>query len=454
MAATYLTKTSIGAGNRRTWTWSGWIKRSGLGEQRIFNHEQSSGTSNISVLKFDSDDKILYADNAAGSNAINLNSSNMRFRDVNAWYHIVLRVDTTDATDTNRARIYVNGQDIHSELGSFSTHTLPTQNYDTFANQSGNKISIGAWANNTNQYFDGLMSHVHFADGQSYAPTVFGETDSTTGQWKIKTDGSITYGTNGFFILKDGNSVTDQSGNSNNFTVAGGTLTKTEDCPSNIFATMNPLGYAASTNWTITNGNTSKTSTPTSNAWRSAYGTIGASSGKYYWEFKVNQIESSDLNNFWVGIVDAEQMLQTSNNERFYKQGRGYGYHAKNGQKGNNDSASTYGDTWTTNDIVGIAVDLDNSKIYFSKNGTWQNSGVPTSGSTGTGAAFTLTSGYTYLPAFSQYYGNEQFSINMGNGYFGTTAISSEGTNASGNGKFEYDVPTGYTALSTKGLNL
>ena len=108
MAATYLTKTSIGAGNRRTWTWSGWIKRSGLGEQRIFNHEQSSGTSNISVLKFDSDDKILYADNAAGSNAINLNSSNMRFRDVNAWYHIVLRVDTTDATDTNRARIYVN----------------------------------------------------------------------------------------------------------------------------------------------------------------------------------------------------------------------------------------------------------------------------------------------------------------------------------------------------------
>ena len=85
------------------------------------------------------------------------------------------------------------------------------------------------------------MSHFHLCDGQSYAPTEFGETDSTTGEWKIKTSPSVTYGNNGFFVLKDGNSGTDQSPNTNNFTVTGGTLTKTEDCPSNVFATMNPL---------------------------------------------------------------------------------------------------------------------------------------------------------------------------------------------------------------------
>jgi hypothetical protein len=89
-------------------------------------------------------------------------------------------------------------------------------------------------------YFDGSMSHIHFIDGTAYDATAFGEYDAN-GVWKIKTSPSVTYGTNGFFILKDGNSVTDQSPNSNNFTVAGGTLTNTEDNPSNVFATMNPL---------------------------------------------------------------------------------------------------------------------------------------------------------------------------------------------------------------------
>jgi hypothetical protein len=296
-------------------------------------------------------------------------------------------------------KLYVNGV----QETSFSVTTYPNQNDDLkFNSNVAHNIGRNLFSSPTG-LFEGCMSHFHFIDGTAYAPTVFGETDATTGEWKIKTDVTATYGTNGFFILKDGNSVTDQSGNSNNFTVAGGTLTNTEDNPSNVFATMNPLGYAISNNWTLVNGNTSKTSTPTTNAWRSGYGTIGASSGKYYWEFKVDQIESSDVNNFWIGIVDAEQMKHGSNNERFYQQGRGYGYYAKDGVKGNNNSTSTYGDTWTTNDILGCAVDLDNNKIYFSKNGVWQNSGDPTSGATGTGSAFTLASGYTYLPAFSQY---------------------------------------------------
>ena len=123
------------------------------------------------------------------------------------------------------------------------------------------------------------------------------------------------------------------------------------------------------------------------------------------------------------------------------------------------NSNSSFGNTYATGDIIGIAVDLDNLKIYFSINGTWQNSGDPTSGSTGTGSAFTITAPSStpdgaYFFAWSDISDTAKASWNFGNGYFGTTAVSSAGTNASGNGIFEYDVPTGYTALSTKGLNL
>ena len=130
----------------------------------------------------------------------------------------------------------------------------------------------------------------------------------------------------------------------------------------------------------------------------------------------------------------------------------GYGY-ASDGQKTNNGGAASYGNTWTTNDILSCAIDLDNNKIYFGKNGTWQDSGDPTSGSTGTGAAYTIASDKFYIPAFASYGAAANLAFNFGNGLFRTTAISSEGTNASGVGKFEYDVPTGYTAWSTKGLN-
>ena len=127
--------------------------------------------------------------------------------------------------------------------------------------------------------------------------------------------------------------------------------------------------------------------------------------------------------------------------------------YATNGQKRNAGSSSNYGDTYTQNDIIGVAMDLDNQKIYFSKNGTWQASGDPTSGSTGTGSFFNITAGKLYTPATACYNSGAGYHYNFGNGIFGTTAISSEGSNASGIGKFEYDVPTGYTALSTKGLN-
>ncbi len=458
MATTYLVKTGISAGNRRTWTWSGWVKRANLGEQRIFNHEQSSGTSQIGVLKWDGSDKILYADNTGSGNSINLNSSNMVFRDIGAWYHIVLRIDTTDATANNRARIYVNGQDIHSELGSFSTHTQPSQNYDTFANQSGNKMSIGVWVNNTNQYFDGSMTHIHFTDGYSYAPTSFGETDSTSGIWKPKTAPSVTYGNNGFFLKMENSGAmgTDSSGNSNTFTVSG-TLTQNVDTPSNNFATLNPLytiEYKSA--FFPTNGLTS--ANITHSAWNTIPSTTAVSSGKWYFE---GYGHTNGSNYLHYGITSSAKMnanaTQPESEIQANANGYAYGYYGSNGQMYYSTTAAStttsYGNSYTSSDYIGIFMDLDNNKLYFAKNGTLQNSGT----------GFDIgADGKPYLACISLYSGAT--NVNFGSGVFGTTALT--GTtyaDANGHGTFKYSPNQGgasnfdsaaknFYALNTKNL--
>jgi len=424
-----------------------WFKRSKLGSsQYLFNAKDGSNPQD--AVFFSTSDTFYVALESISSGL----ETNRKFRDTSAWYNFVVAVDTTQGTNTNRVKLYVNGV----QETSFNSPSYPSQNADCNLNTAivhniGRRVGTGG------DFIDGYMSHIAFVDGTALAPTVFGETDSTSGIWKFKSPSGVTWGTNGFHLKFENSGAlgTDSSGNTNTFTV-NGNLKQALDTPSNVHATINSLGYAVSNNWTLANGNTSKASTPTTNAWRSGYGTIGASSGKYYWEFKVDQIESSDPNNIMVGIIDAEKMKNESNNDYFTKQLYAYGYHAQAGNKmtgnGSSSVSSSYGAVYTANDIVGIAMDLDNSKIYFHKNGTYQNSGDPTSGSTGTGSAFTIQSGITYLPAFAQYYGNEHFSINMGNGYFGTTAITSAGSNGNGS-LFEYDVPSGYYALNTKNIN-
>ena len=280
------------------------------------------------------------------------------------------------------------------------------------------------------------MSHVHFTDGTAYDASYFGSTDTTTGEWKIKTDVSVTYGTNGFFILKDGNSVTDQSGNSNNFTVAGGTLTNTEDSPSNVFATMNPL-FAGDANITYSNGNLKLTST--AEAQKNAVSTMAVSSGKWYCEM----VSRNGTNYPGFGIMDSQSVLQTSvsylgssiDSYCMFQQGDYYN---------NGSVVSATGITWGVGSIMGVAIDLDSATktIKFYKDGAEVHSAT----------IATPANGYVFAASHNT---NGTISeINFGNGYFGTTAVASAGTNASGNGIFEYDCPDGYTALSTKGLNL
>ena len=434
MANTYLERTFGSAGNRKTFTISTWLKRNQLGGgQSIFHGEISGSTNGEQDDFYFGNDYLLFG----GWNS-NYITSTALYRDVSAWYHIVLSVDTTQATSSNRIKLYVNGVEQARSEGT----GYPAQNFDTAFIKAGTyRIAGNSGASGYGNY---TLSHFHYIDGTAYDPTAFGEYDAN-GVWKIKTSPSVTYGVNGFFILKDGNSVTDQSGNGNNFTVGGGTLTKTEDSPSNVFATMNPL--YRTTNVTFSNGN--NTITSSSSSWNAPASTLAVSTGKWYAEGK-----ATGYNHNAVGVTSNPN--GGSVGYPFEIVG-GYGYKFYSGGKttmGADDVA--YGNTLANGDIFQIALDLDNSKIYFGKNGTWQNSGVPTSGSTGTGAAFTLPSGETYhfVNALNSQSGGASSQWNFGNGYFGTTAVASAGTNASGIGIFEYDVPTGYTALSTKGLNL
>ena len=367
------------------------------------------------------------------------------FRDNNAYYHIVVRVDTTQGTASNRVRFYVNGV----QETSFATSNYPNQNANMKMNANCLHFINARQDGSINSIADMSYSHIHFADGQSYAPTEFGETDATTGEWKIKTDVSVTYGNNGFFILKDGNSVTDQSGNGNNFTVGGGTLTKTEDSPSNVFATLNPLDYSPNPA-TLQNGNTTYNKSSTGSGHNASMtGTLGAMTGKWYYEFKPTNTSS-----FVAGMIRTNHGLP--NGEGYYGTDAG-SYSITNSGKivGGSESSVSY--SYSANDIFGMAYDLDNGKFYVHVNGTYLTSGNPTSGSTGTGSLGDIALGsniYVPLVSNANYGQTNLIYFNFGNGYFGTTAVSSAGTNASGNGIFEYDVPTGYTALSTKGLNL
>jgi hypothetical protein len=445
MANTYLTRTGVTPTISNKYTFSCWIKRGAIGTtETIFR--TYSDSNNSAQLIFDSDDTFAFQDIIGGTTVTNLKPSNL-FRDTGAWMNIIVQVDYTQAVAADRAKIFINGAEV-----SYSATTVQSEGGASMLNTANNN-ALGSNRSNSSHYFTGSMSHVNFIDGTAYPATAFGSVDATSGIWKINTAPSVTYGNNGFFTLRDGNTITDSSPNSNNFSLGGGTLTNTEDCPDNNFATMNPLDnfYFGGS---YANGNTTLTTDATKYGYTT--GTVGSSKGKYYWEMKL--IQASGGNYHITGVAAAHQ----GSGDGLGYVTDGYAYQGYDGKIRANGSVSNYGNTWTTNDIIGTAIDLDNNKLYFSKNGTFQNSGDPTSGATGTGA-FALTASAStslgaYLPATGDHggasYAAAIYSYNFGNGHFGTTAVASAGTNASGNGIFEYDVPTGYTSLSTKGLNL
>ena len=436
MASTYLTRTPSSTGSQTKFTFSCWLKKCSIGVKgALYSCGNATNANYYTDARFSTEDKLTlnwYDDN--GNHTI---TTNQLFRDSSAFYNIVIAWDTTQATASNRVKIYVNG----TQITSFSNADYVNQNQAMLFNTVSKPIDIGRRVNNTD-YLNGILSHVHGIDGTAYDASAFGSTDATTGEWKINTSPSVTYGTNGFFILKDGNSVTDQSGNSNNFTVGGGTLTKTEDNPSNVFATLNPL-FHKSEKITFSNGNnTASEPSGNSTSWTTRWGisSIGFSSGKFYAEAKISDYGSGQL--YPIGIVRDENIPNIdssigSNGWGYYTLASGGGTII--GSEDGTNLQTSLGAS-TTGDIIGLAVDADNNTLQFYKNGS-------TLGSQVTG----ITAGTYFIGCNA--YANFGIQMNFGNGYFGTTAVSSAGTNASGIGIFEYDVPNGFTALSTKGLN-
>ena len=452
MASTYLTRTPGSAGDRKKWTLSGWYKRSANAADYLLSSGQYSSTQ-LSQILFEGDDYFNVAFYSSGAALEGHLETNRKFRDPAAWYHIVVAMDTTQAVAADRLKIYVNGV----QETSFKTETYPAEDYEPSIN---NNVAQNIGRREGSGFFNGVMAHVHFTDGTAYAPTAFGETDSTSGIWIAKTSPSVTYGTNGYFLKFQDTSAfgDDSSGNTNDFTMSG-TITQTKDTPDDNFATLNPLTVVSSGTPTLANGNTTVTGDGSTKFYFAS--TLGMGAGKFYSEYKINATQASAT--IHLGIA-SKPSLNAYNNEFPGENTISYSW-GEFGSTWYNNSGTAQGTSFTTGDVVGIALDMDNSNLYFSKNGTWISiggtTGDPTSGASGTGALSINSADANGGNGFWHFaigdnsgtYGTGNvIDCNFGNGYFGTTAVSSAGTNASGIGTFEHDVPTGYTALSTLGL--
>ena len=427
-----LSRSISSTGNTKIVTFSAWIKRGVVAGMSIFS-TGSANTDDFTVYMPSESIQILARQSS--STVLNL-YTNRVLRDVSAWYHVVAEIDTTQSTESDRAKLYINGV----RETSFSTETYPSQNQDLRINESGYTNYVGNLRGSGN-HFDGYMAEIVLIDGQALDPTSFGEFDSTTGIWKPKKIGAIANaGTNSFYLnFKDSSNLgKDESGLGNNFTVNNLTSIdqSTDTCVEN-FATGNFLIKGTSGAATASEGNLKATSGQAS--WETLFGTIAVDSGKWYAEFKCGATGTQ------FGVIDISQA--TVHDIYGGSQSRGWGYD-NDGTLYNNsgNSGGTYA-SYTANDIIGVALDMDNHKVYWHKNGTYQNSGDPTSGSTGTGAK-SLTSGYLYTFFFGAYNGNG--SANFGSPPY---SISSGNSDANGHGNFEYAVPSGYYALNTSNLN-
>ena len=435
MASTFLTRTIASATGTTKGTFSCWVKRSGLTDGRMFS-SWGSGTSQFWIIF--SSNKISIADYDGSYNLQYV--TNRLFRDTSAWMHILVAIDTTLGTSGDRVKLYVNGV----QETSFSTSTAPSQDQVLNFSNNGEEFRIGK--RDSEEYLDGSMTHIHFTDGYAYAASDFGETDSTSGIWKPKTSPSVTYGNNGFFLKMENSGAmgTDSSGNTNTFTV-NGTLTQNVDTPSNVFATMNTL--IRSSNGTFASGNNKFTTS--SGAWGSGFATLGMfnGQGKYYMEFK-----GASGTKIGYGISDfkASGVIQrTEAGETRYcgEYANSYAYHYGGNFYYSGSSTSTGYDSFTSSNVIGMAVDMDNLKIYFHKDGNYQDSKNPASNN---GYTIVAPEG-VYLPTITVE--DAGATVNFGNGVFDTTAVASAGTAPSGGGIFEHDCPSGYQALCTKGIN-
>ena len=430
MADSYLTRTPSSTGNNQKFTISCWLKRSGLGSQQIFANAYNAQSDNGFLSA-----RLTTTDNFELTGwQTTWKVSSQKFRDISAWYHFVIAIDTTLGTAADRIKIYLNG----SQMTDFSTSNNPSQNHNFPFNTASFVQDVGAnnYGSGRTQFWNGYISHYAQVDGSQLTPTSFGETDSTSGIWKFKSPSGVTWGTNGVHLKFENSGAmgTDSSGYSNTYTV-GGNLKQALDTPSNVHATFNPL-FKPNLAVTLSNGNTSWTNSGSS-GWHNSGATLGVSTGKWYWELK--NISNQAIK---VGVIDPVVNMSASNTQDLtngvtYFDNQGSGSVTVDGS-----NSGSYG-TFNNTDVMGVAVDMTSSTKAFSiyKNGTALFSDLAIS-----------TNIETAIPFFSYNGSSNTFNVNFGNGFFGTTAITSAGSNGNGS-LFEYDVPSGYYALNTKNIN-
>jgi|TARA_R110001592_G_scaffold347503_1_gene641078 hypothetical protein len=444
--------------NGKKWTFSTWHKSGTLGTRHMFGcgatNQTGAGHSYIGAIPN------FYGIYYDGSSTIWNLISQAIHRDPSAWAHYMFVFDSANGTADNRLIQYVNGvrQIYYADSYQDGLRTNPDQNYDTAWNSNithyiGTRGQGGTGTGG--QYF----CETAFFDGQAYAPSNLGEFDENSPtMWKPKDfKDDLTFGNNGFYLeyKQTGTSANssgmgaDTSGNDNHFTVTNLTAVdqNTDTCTNN-FATFNPLASVIDAP-TFTQGNLV---IDINNAGKfGAESSIGVTQGKWYAEFKL--VASSD-NDMAVGVNSDRDMAADDNAVGFGSNSIGYRETGTLAVDGTDDIS--YGNSYTVNDIVGIALDLDNNKLYFSKNGTFQASGDPTSGATGTGAKALAAASATELGAYFFNAGvhsasqNGDWAANFGSPPY---AISSGNTDGNGYGNFEYAPPAGYFALCTKNLN-
>ena len=455
--ATYLTRTTADATSNMTATFSWWFKRS-----NIVNNDGQGGNymwvlagpgsfndANWLGCELKSDDTLRVTTWSGGTEI----QTNRVFRDVAAWYHIVVRIDTSQSTEAERVRIYING----TEETSFATSNYPPHTHDyNCLGDIGAKHFIGCAVSGTTasptpyDYFNGYIADFIQSSGQSYAPTSFGETDSTTGEWKPKTF-SGSFGDNGFHLqFKNSGALgTDTSGEGHTLTVSGaGTNAQVVDTPSNNFCVINQAANKYP-NSTFTLGDLAVAMGASQSTFNT--GTFGVSSGKWYFEMKPTAL-GSGTDNCLVGIVSRSDSTGTSD----YLGESTSVIYRNNGNSKKDGSNATYGASWPTSNIVMVAVDCDNNNIYFGTDGQWSDgSGNNDEASPNRAIAFTSTmiADGVVFPAFGDLSTNAPEpagQFNFGNPPF---TISSGNSDANGLGNFEYAVPSGYYALCTENLN-
>ena len=425
-------------------TLSFWFKRSLLGvDQYVFSVFQDS--SNRMQMNIKDDDQLKLIQKTGGSTVISL-ITNRVFRDVSAWYHVVVSIDTTQGTASNRIKIYINGV----QETSFGTETYPSQNENVFLTK-GTAVSLGAYDSGSSDHTSAYFSEIVMVDGQQLDATSFGEFDEDSGIWKPIDVSGLTFGTNGFYLdFEDSSALGNDANGSNNFTVnnIAATDQATDTCTNN-FSVLNPLDnpYPAQPA-TFSQGNLIGQSTES--GFLSGASTIGVSTGKWYAEFKLT---AGNMGLSTMGVItDPVDNLGTTaphDSTKFYGvRGNGDKY-----QPGGTQTTNWAG-SYTTNDIISLALDVDNNYLYVAKNGQYADgSGNYDEAFTGSPAAITIASGQTYFfTGGSISTGGGVFLTMASNFGFPSFAISSGNADSNGYGNFEYAVPSGYFSLNTKNL--